>query len=109
MNAKGKRTTQRGIHKIEFFANIEYIRQLYKDGYVVAKILFEKLQKEKQITMSYESFIKYFNQNIKEPQQTIIPSIQVIDNTQKNPKVLSIGTQKGIAAAISKTEDKDNI
>lgn len=38
---------KRGFAKIEFFANLEYLKQEYNKGYVVSKILYEKAKQDK--------------------------------------------------------------
>ncbi|EHF1061125.1 hypothetical protein J0R77_001897, partial [Campylobacter coli] len=52
---------KRGFAKIEFFANLEYLKQEYNKGYVVSKILYEKAKQDKNISMVYSQFNKYFN------------------------------------------------
>lgn len=42
---------KRGFAKIEFFANLEYLKQEYNKGYVVSKILYEKAKQDKNISM----------------------------------------------------------
>lgn len=44
---------KRGFAKIEFFANLEYLKQEYNKGYVVSKILYEKAKQDKNISMVY--------------------------------------------------------
>lgn len=41
---------KRGFAKIEFFANLEYLKQEYNKGYVVSKILYEKAKQDKNIS-----------------------------------------------------------
>ena len=56
---------ERGNAKIEFFSNYDYIQDLYyKKGLVVAKRLYEILQNEEKITMSYKQFNTYFQEFI---------------------------------------------
>ncbi|WP_376843464.1 hypothetical protein [Campylobacter coli] len=47
---------KRGFAKIEFFANLEYLKQEYNKGYVVSKILHEKAKQDKNISMVYSQF-----------------------------------------------------
>ncbi len=56
---------KRGFAKIEFFANLEYLKQEYNKGYVVSKILYEKAKQDKNISMVYSQFNKYFNEVFK--------------------------------------------
>ena len=56
---------QRGDAKVQFFTNYDYIKDLYyKKGFVVAKHLYELLQKEEKISMSYKQFNRYFQEFI---------------------------------------------
>lgn len=49
----------RGMDKVEFYLNLNEIKSLYDQGYVVLKILYNKLKDEKKINMSYWSFCQY--------------------------------------------------
>lgn len=50
---------RRGMHKIEFYTSLNEIRELYNQGYVVLKILYEEMKKRRNWDMSYWSFCKY--------------------------------------------------
>lgn len=50
---------RRGMHKIEFYTSLNEIRELYNQGYVVLKILYEEMKKRRNWEMSYWSFCKY--------------------------------------------------
>ncbi|HES59184.1 MAG TPA: hypothetical protein ENO18_02025 [Caldithrix sp.] len=50
---------RRGMHKIEFYTSLNEIRELYNQGYVVFKILYEEMKKRRNWDMSYWSFCKY--------------------------------------------------
>ena len=49
----------RGMHKVEFYSSLNEIKELYDQGYVVLKILYEEMKKRKDWEMSYWSFLKY--------------------------------------------------
>jgi hypothetical protein len=49
----------RGMHKVEFYSSLNEIKELYDQGYVVLKILYEEMKKRKEWEMSYWSFLKY--------------------------------------------------
>jgi hypothetical protein len=49
----------RGMHKVEFYSSLNEIKELYDQGYVVLKILYEEMKKRKNWEMSYWSFLKY--------------------------------------------------
>jgi hypothetical protein len=49
----------RGMQKVEFYTHLNEIHELYNEGYVVLKILYNKLQKKYDWSMSYWSFCKY--------------------------------------------------
>jgi len=51
--------TPRGMHKVEFYSSLNEIKELYDQGYVVLKILYEEMKKRKNWEMSYWSFLKY--------------------------------------------------
>jgi len=55
----------RGDAKIQFFTNYNYIKSLYYErGFVVAKHLYNLLQKEEKISISYKQFNRYFQEFI---------------------------------------------
>jgi len=56
--------TRRGMHKIEFYSSLDEIKELYDQGYVVLKILYEEMQKRKNWDMSYWSFLKYAKEEL---------------------------------------------
>lgn len=50
----------RGDAKIQFFTNYDHIKSLYyEQDFVVAKHLYNLLQKEEKISMSYKQFKRY--------------------------------------------------
>lgn len=55
---------QKGSHKVEFFSNLALIRQRFDEGMVVAKLLYDELIAAGKITMPYQSFAKYFRNEI---------------------------------------------
>lgn len=56
---------KKGTGKIEFFANLNFIKdKYYNDGYVVATEMHRLLKEEKNITMSYKQFAIYFKEFI---------------------------------------------
>lgn len=55
-----KKPTKRGQHKLEFYAALEEIKDLYFDkGYVVYTLLYEHLKEKYNWEMSYITFNKY--------------------------------------------------
>ncbi len=51
--------TPRGMHKVEFYSSLDEIKELYDQGHVVLKILYEEMKNRKNWEMSYWSFLKY--------------------------------------------------
>ncbi|EIM5579145.1 hypothetical protein QMK09_09265 (plasmid) [Campylobacter jejuni] len=74
---------KRGFAKIEFFANLEYLKQEYNKGYVVSKILYEKAKQDKNISMVYSQFNKYFNEVFKN-------KIEKREITQENKEPIKV-------------------
>lgn len=81
---------KRGEAKIEFYSNIEYIKEKYNSGIVVSKILFEHLKKEKNIKMCYEQFNKYFNDEFKLKNKLNYAKNENISIDIKEPKIIEI-------------------
>ncbi|MBZ7980331.1 hypothetical protein AVBRAN12640_07940 [Campylobacter sp. RM12640] len=81
---------KRGEAKIEFYSNIEYIKDKYNSGIVVSKILFEHFKKEKNIQMCYEQFNKYFNDEFKLKNQLNYTKNENISKDIKEPKKIEI-------------------
>ncbi len=55
-----KKSTKRGQHKLEFYAALEEIKDLYHNkGYVVYTLLYEHLKEKYNWEMSYITFNKY--------------------------------------------------
>lgn len=50
---------KKGEGKVEFFKNMEYFKEKYREGYVVTSILYRKAQEEINIQMSYQTFRRY--------------------------------------------------
>ena len=50
---------RRGRAKVEFYKHIKQIREAYRAGYVVYKVLYEKMKKELNLQMSYYTFLRY--------------------------------------------------
>lgn len=57
---------KRGEGKTEFFANLNYLKEQYKQGIIISKFLYEKAVEEKNFKMSYKNFNNYFNKYIRE-------------------------------------------
>jgi len=58
--AIAKKSTKRGQHKLEFYAALEEIKDLYHNkGYVVYTLLYEHLKEKYNWEMSYITFNKY--------------------------------------------------
>jgi len=52
--------TQKGMHKIEFYAALNEIKDLYfNGGFVIYKILYDKLKNKYNWEMTYNTFIIY--------------------------------------------------
>ncbi|EDP5801363.1 hypothetical protein FV933_04820 [Campylobacter jejuni] len=84
---------KRGFAKIEFFANLEYLKQEYNKGYVVSKILYEKAKQDKNISMVYSQFNKYFNDEFKnkiKKKETIQEDNQLQSLVPKNKEPIKL-------------------
>jgi len=68
--------TSRGLHKIEFYSHINEIRNMYQNGYVVLKILYQELKNKYNWKMSYWSFCKYMNEEMINSKNSITPVTQ---------------------------------
>jgi len=97
---KTKRT-QKGVHKIEFYAALEELKDLYfNKGFVVYKILYEKLKKKYNWDMTYNTFIVYAKrenlilQNQKKSLEELPPEIEC--------------TPKKKRPIITRTDEKDS-
>ena len=63
--AAAKKSTKRGQHKLEFYAALEEIKDLYHNkGYVVYTLLYEHLKEKYNWEMSYITFNKYANREL---------------------------------------------
>lgn len=56
---------KKGEAKIEFFSNLNYLKQEFESGLVVSKFLYKKAKTNKNLKMSYKQFNKYFNDTFK--------------------------------------------
>lgn len=108
----------RGMDKVEFYLNLNEIKSLYDQGYVVLKILYNKLKDEKKINMSYWSFCQYAkkeligkisnvtpinNQNILAPvaenksidevDKVVAPTPNIKEEFKPDPKYLDLGSK----------------
>ncbi|WP_139454146.1 hypothetical protein [Campylobacter armoricus] len=90
---------KRGFAKIEFFANLEYLKQEYNKGYVVSKILYEKAKQDKNISMVYSQFNKYFNEIFKN-------KIEKKEITQENNQSLTLENKEPIKVKIDTKSKK---
>ena len=50
---------RRGRAKIEFYQHIKEIRKAYYQGFVVYKVLYEKMRNDLNLKMGYDAFLKY--------------------------------------------------
>jgi len=75
---------KRGAAKVEFYQNINKIREAYNSGYVVYKLLFEYMQKSVGLKMSYRSFYEYakkeFNLDIKNSKKETLANTKELNN-----------------------------
>ena len=55
---------QRGDKAIEFYSNLNWLKEQYKAGFVIAKRLYEKAVNERDFKMSYMQFCRYFNEEL---------------------------------------------
>ena len=78
---------KRGFAKIEFFANLEYLKQEYNKGYVVSKILYEKAKQDKNISMVYSQLNKIEKKEISQENN------QSLALENKEPIKLKINTK----------------
>ncbi|EPM8488445.1 hypothetical protein ACNANX_09415 (plasmid) [Campylobacter coli] len=90
---------KRGFAKIEFFANLEYLKQEYNKGYVVSKILYKKAKQDKNISMVYSQFNKYFNEVFKN-------KIEKKEITQENNQSLALENKEPIKLKINTKSKK---
>lgn len=60
---------KKGEGTIEFYANLNWLKEQYEAGQVVAKFLYAKAVKEKGFKMSYKQFGRYFNEELKRKHQ----------------------------------------
>lgn len=90
--------TRRGMHKIEFYSSLNEIKELYDQGYVVLKILYEEMQKRKNWDMSYWSFLKYakeelpLKKSLKSETKNETPKVEKEDD---GPKIARPNFNKG--------------
>ncbi|EAL8059712.1 hypothetical protein MKS95_001378 [Campylobacter jejuni] len=90
---------KRGFAKIEFFANLEYLKQEYNKGYVVSKILYKKAKQDKNISMVYSQFNKYFNEVFKN-------KIEKKEITQENNQSSALENKEPIKLKINTKSKK---
>ncbi|HIP50991.1 MAG TPA: hypothetical protein EYG94_02790 [Campylobacterales bacterium] len=89
---------RRGMHKIEFYSSLNEIKELYDQGYVVLKILYEEMQKRKNWDMSYWSFLKYAKEELplkkstKNETKSETPKVEKEDD---GPKIARPNFKKG--------------
>ncbi|EKI5496049.1 hypothetical protein PAC54_001727 [Campylobacter jejuni] len=96
---------KRGFAKIEFFANLEYLKQEYNKGYVVSKILYEKAKQDKNISMVYSQFNKYFNEVFKN-KIDFKNKIEKKEITQENNQSLALENKEPIKLKIDTKSKK---
>lgn len=72
------RKYKRGEAKVEFYSNLDWIKDQYNNGVIISKFLFQKAQKEKNFKMGYPQFNKYFNEIFKPKKE--------VKKTPKNQK-----------------------
>jgi hypothetical protein len=86
--------TPRGMHKVEFYSSLNEIKELYDQGYVVLKILYEEMKKRKNWEISYWSFVKYAKEELplKKSTKNKTPKIEKEDT---GPKIARPNFNKG--------------
>ena len=78
----------RGKHKIEFYVALDEIKELYNQGYVVFKILYEEMKKRRNWEMSYWSFCKYAKEELtlKKSTKSETPKVEK-EEEEEGPKI----------------------
>lgn len=90
-------SNRRGMQKIEFYTSLNEIKELYDQGYVVLKILYEEMKKRRNWEMSYWSFCKYAKEELplkKSIKKEVKPVIQKKKVTMMVQKLLEQVFQK---------------
>lgn len=90
-------SNRRGMQKIEFYTSLNEIKELYDQGYVVLKILYEEMKKRRNWEMSYWSFCKYAKEELplkKSIKKEVKPVIQKEESDHDGQKLLEQVFQK---------------
>lgn len=95
----------RGMDKVEFYLNLNEIKSLYDQGYVVLKILYNKLKDDKKINMSYWSFCQYAKKELigKISNVTPINNQNIVAPVAENKSIDEVG--KVVAPAQNTKEE----
>jgi hypothetical protein len=88
--AKAKKTikTQKGDHKMEFYAALDDIKNLYTNkGFVIYKRLYEHLKLQKKWKMSYVTFCIYASRElaIGKPNEPRLSDMPIEQSSQEPP------------------------
>jgi hypothetical protein len=90
--------SHRGMHKVEFYSSLNEIKELYDQGYVVLKILYEEMKKRKEWEMSYWSFLKYAKRELPLKKSTKIEpndeTIQIIEEAKKGKNMTKVSLEE---------------
>jgi len=102
---------ERGEAKVEFFTNLEFLKNEYKSGCIVCSILYKRAVKEKNIRMTYKVFNSYFNKYLREETETKIKKVD--ENLKYKSKYLEDlkekQEQEKILEPKEKTEQNEEI
>ena len=80
-------SNSRGMHKVEFYMALDEIKELYKQGYVVFKILYEEMKRRRNWEMSYWSFCKYAKKELLEDtiKKTFLEDENIMQKNEDQP------------------------
>ena len=86
-----------GELKIEFYAHLEEIKDLYfNQGFVVFKILHKKIMEKHKLSLDYQAFCYYARKELKSEKRVSIPKeqnvIKNINSSKKNKDNIIIAT-----------------
>ena len=91
-------SNRRGMQKIEFYTSLNETRELYDQGYVVLKILYEEMKNRRNWEMSYWSFCKYAKEELplKKTTKKEVPIVKKVEeNDDRGPKIARPNFNKG--------------
>lgn len=100
---------KKGEGTIEFYANLNWLKEQYEAGQVVAKFLYEKAVKEKGFKMSYKQFGRYFNEELNQRKQQKEQKIVVEKVIQEEAKKETEEAPKKREPIIMRMEKKKRV